>query len=219
MSRATTDPGLAEHQADALIDEIERKVDASCTAILAQAEREAEALRLRSRDKARRQLQRALDEMRATARRRSAQALAEQETARSRRAAARAALWLTRAWPALDEAIERRWSDRDARAQWVAAQITKAGARLGGRHWTVRHPATWSSAEVDALRSALANSAAAGSTLQGDAALAIGLLIEANGARLDSRPAALLADRAAVQAQLLAAIVTGRGASASASGP
>jgi vacuolar-type H+-ATPase subunit E/Vma4 len=219
MSRAPADPVRAEHQADALIAEIGRKVDASCAAIRAEAEREAEALRQRSREKARRQLQRALDEMRATARRRSAQAQAEQETARSRRAAARAALWLSQAWPALGEAIERRWSDRGARAQWIAAQIAQAGARLGGRHWTVRHPAAWSAAEVDALRSALAGSAAAGSTLHGDAALAIGLVIDADGARLDSRPAALLADRAAVQARLLAAIVTGRGASAGESGP
>jgi hypothetical protein len=219
MTRAPMIPGRAEHQADALIEEIERKVDGGCAAIRAEALRDAEALRLRSREKARRQLQRALDEMRATTRRRTTQALAEQETARSQRAAARAALWLTQAWPALGEAIERRWSDRHARAQWIAAQIAQAGARLGGRHWTVRHPAAWSEAEVDALRSALAGSAAAGSTLYGDATHAIGLVIEADGARLDSRPAALLADRAAVHARLLAAIVTGRGASAGESGP
>ncbi len=214
MSRAPADPLRAEHQADALIEEIERKVDASCAAIRADAARDAEALRQRSREKARRQLQRAVAEMRATARRRTLQALAEQETARSRRAAAQAALWLTQAEPALGEAIERRWSDREARAQWIAAQIAQAGARLGGRHWTVRHPAAWRDAEVDALRSALAGSATAGSTLQADASLSVGLVIEADGVRLDSRPAALLADRAAVQARLLAAIAAGRGGSA-----
>lgn len=212
MSHAPTAAGRAEQQADALIEAIERKVDASCAAIRAEAEREAEALRLRSREKARRQLQRALDEMRATARRRSAQAQAELETARSRRAAAQATLWLTQAWPALGAAIERRWSDRGTRAQWIAAQLAQAGARLGGRHWTVRHPAAWSGAEVDALRAALAGAAATGSTLRADAALSVGLVIDADGARLDSRPAALLADRAAVQARLLAAIVTGRSA-------
>lgn len=214
MRRAPADPVRAEQQADALIEEIARKVDASCAAIRAEAEREAEALRQRSREKARRQLQRAVDEMRATARRRSAQAQAELETARSRRAAAQATRWLTQAWPALGEAIERRWSDRGTRAQWIATQTAQAGARLAGRQWTVRHPAAWSAAEVDALRSALAGSAATGSTLQGDAALTVGLVIEADGARLDSRPAALLADRAAVQARLLAAIVAGRGAGA-----
>ncbi len=196
----------AQAQADVLLNDISGKVDATCAAILADAHREGEAARLRAREKARRQLQRAVAEMRATGQRRHAQLSAEQETQRGRRRAELALQVLDDTWPALAEAIARRWGNTTHRQAWITAQVDLATRRFGSRPWIIRHPATWPADDVQALRAALARRGVTAAELKPDGAPAVGLVIEVDGARLDSSPAALLADRPAVQALLLAAI-------------
>jgi hypothetical protein len=197
----------AELQAAALIEEIGRKVAQSRAEILAAAAREAAQIRQRARAKARRQLRRAIDEMRASERQRVAQVQAELATRSSRRASAQSLAALAQAWPLLGEAIRRRWDDPSSRAQWLQAQLGQARARLRPGPWHVAHPAAWGEADITALRAALARHGISEASLQADPALAGGLVIEAAGARLDSTPQALLADRAAVEAALLAAIM------------
>jgi hypothetical protein len=84
------------------------------------------------------------------------------------------------------------------------AQLERASVRFGPATWRIRHPAAWQDAEVTALRQALARQGVADATLHADTTLATGLIVEAAGARLDSSPQALLADRPAVEASLLA---------------
>jgi len=194
-----------ERQADALIEEIARKAGEARARIAADSAREADEIRARARTKARRQLRRAVQEMRASAQGALAQVRAEIETARSRSVSEQALRSLALAWPQLAAAIARRWDDGAARAQWIAAQLETARARLPAPPWTVRHPADWGEADVAALRAALALRGADGATLHADAALGAGLVVESAGARLDSTPSALLADRSAVEATLLAA--------------
>jgi hypothetical protein len=197
----------AELQAAALIEEIGRKVAQSRGEILAAAAREAAQIRQRARAKARRQLRRAIDEMRASERQRVAQVQAELATRSSRRVSAQSLAALAQAWPLLVEAIRRRWDDPPSRAQWLQAQLGQARARLHPGPWRVAHPAAWGEADITALRATLARHGVTEASLQADPALASGLVIEAAGARLDSTPQALLADRAAVEAALLAAIM------------
>jgi hypothetical protein len=205
----------ADLQAAAMIEEIGRKVAQSRGEILAAAAREAAEIRQRARAKARRQLRRAIDEMRASERQRVAQVQAELATQRSRRASEQSLAALAQAWPLLGEAIRRRWADAPSRAQWLQAQLGQARARLHPGPWRVAHPAAWGEADITALRAALARHGIGETSLQADPAVAEGLVIEAAGARLDSMPQALLADRAAVEAALLAAImqVVSQGAS------
>ena len=77
---------------------------------------------------------------------------------------------------------------RDTRAQWLAAQIALARARLPATDWVLSHPAQWNDAEVAALRELLRAEGVAAATLCPDAALRVGLVIEADGVRLDSTP-------------------------------
>ncbi len=99
--------------------------------------------------------------------------------------------------------------DDAARATWIDALLRLAVQRLGRRAaWTLRHPPGL----ADALRAVLAQHDVANATLVEDATLDAGLVIEADGARLDGTPAALLADRPAVEAELLAQLVIAEGA-------
>jgi len=196
----------ADLQADALVAEIARQVDAARVELVAAAAREVQEIRQRARAKARRQMRRAIEEMRATGRQRLTQAMAELETERGRRRAAHSQQVLALAWPLLVDAIGERWADEASRVRWIDAQIDSARRRFGDRPWTVVHPADWQDADVAALRETLTRSGVDKAVLRGDPALTAGLVIEIAGARLDSSPPALLADRSAVEAVLLAEI-------------
>lgn len=200
----------AELQAEALVEQIQRQVAARRRELLDAAELEASAARQRARDKARRQLHRAIADLRETERQRVQQLRAELESATRRRAAANALDMLSSAWPRLGQAIERRWDDPVIRAPWVHAQLAQACARLPQRGWVLRHPAGWGNAELSALRDALHVRGVAGATLLADAELRVGLVIAVDGVRLDSTPQALLADRARIEAALLARLAPGQ---------
>ena len=190
----------AQLQADVLVQDIQGKADAQQLELLAAAGREADDIRRRARIKARRQLRRAIDEMRAMERQRLQQLRAELETRNRQQASRQATEALAVAWPRLATALERRWRDPAARRRWIDAQLAIAHARLPAQGWRITHPADLAAEDV-ALLSALGNA-----VLQPDASLTAGLVIEVGGARLDSRPEALLADRAQVESALLAAI-------------
>lgn len=193
----------AHLQADALIEEMAQKVAQVRDELQGVAEQEARQIRQRARTKARQRLRRAIAEMRAAQAQRTQQLHAELETASRQQASVRAQQTLDAAWPRLAEAIEARWSDPVARAHWLAAQLALARSRLPGQAWTVRHPGAWGAAELATLRDAMVGQGERAATLQSDTRLTTGLVIEVGGARLDSTPAALLADRPQVEAVLL----------------
>ena len=208
MKAAT--PSRARLQADALVQEIRQKVTEQQRKLLDDAALEAEQIRRRARVKARRQLRRAIQEMRATDAQQTLQVRAELETATRRQASVRALQALAAAWPRLGRAIEQRWGDKAARSRWLAAQIAMARSRLPATGWVLSHPAAWSDAERSALTDLLRTEGVADATLRADPNLRIGLVIEAGGVRLDSRPRALLADRARVESALLARLDPGK---------
>jgi hypothetical protein len=210
VSDARTGASPVELQADALVDDIERKVAQTCRELREAAGREADAVRQRARLRARRQMRRAIQDMRAVADQRLQQARAELETEARQLARTRATAALSAAWPQLAAAIEQRWREPAARAAWIDAQIGLARTRLGPKDWTVRHPGARSEGENGALQvelqAALHARGIVGAVLQPDAGSSAGLIIEVGRARLDSTARALLADRSAVEAALLAAL-------------
>lgn len=201
-------PAAPAAPADALVEEIRRQAAAQRQAILEAAEREAAEIQARARDKARRQLRRALEELRAAGRQRVRALRAELETEARRRASGHALDSLAAAWPMLEAALARRWQDPKARRRWLEAQLALARARLPAASWLLRHPAEWGEPDRDALDALLAARGVSSAGLRADPGLAIGLVVEADGARLDSAPQALLADRATIEAELLAAVRT-----------
>jgi vacuolar-type H+-ATPase subunit E/Vma4 len=202
-THVSPDPQL---QADTLIAEIQKKAVQSANDATDAAAREAQAILQSARDKARRQLQRARADLRQMRLRRLAQVKAELETTSRRRASARTHQLLARAWPLLETALERRWRATQGRERWIAALLDEAVARLAAGAWVVRHPADLDPAARSHLRAALDQRGGALATLVADAALRAGLIVEIAGVRLDATPRALLADRYAVEAALLALI-------------
>lgn len=196
----------AQLQADALVEEIRLKVAAQRRELLDAAGHECDEIRDRAKVKARRQLRRAIEELRALERQRRQQVRAELETAARHRASTRALEALSAAWPRLSDALARRWSDADARSRWLDAQLALAQSRLPAGVWVLRHPAHWGADEAAALRALLAARGIADARVQPDSEVDVGLVIEADGARLDSTSRALLADRGFVEAALLAAL-------------
>lgn len=195
----------AARQAEMLLEEIARQLARSTADIEAAAATEVEQIRQRAREKARQRVRHALDERRAIERQRLHQVRAELDTERRRRLATDARRALDAAWPRMGEALQRRWADAASRASWIDALLATAVRRLGTRAWTLRHPPA--AGLDDTLRAALSRHGVAGATLVADATLTAGLVIEADGARLDGTPAALLADRPSVEADLLAHMV------------
>jgi hypothetical protein len=195
----------ADMQAQALIAEIERQAAVQRQQLLDIAAREGDDIRQRARIKARRQMHRAVDELRITERQRTQQVRAELETAARAQASMRQRELLAAAWPRLVDAIERRWHEPVARAQWIDEQIALAHSRLPALGWVLRHPASCDDGQIAALRERLRAHGLNDVTLQAEAGQRAGLVIVADGARLDSTPPALLADRARAEAALLAA--------------
>jgi F0F1-type ATP synthase membrane subunit b/b' len=193
-------------QADALIAEIRHKVALAAQALLDDATREADGIRQAARDKARRQLLRARGELRQAREQHLARATAELDAATRRRDAASARAILAIAWPLLEAALDLRWIDAAARERWIDAALDEASRRLRHGAWVVRVPADLDAAGCEALQRALAQRGATSTTVQPDAALHAGLIVESAGATLDATPRALLADRAEVEAMLLGAI-------------
>lgn len=201
-------PDPTASPAEALLDEIARQLARSTADVEAATAAEVAQIRQRAREKARQRLRRTLAELRAVERQQLHRVRAELDTERRHRSAREARQALDAAWPRLGDALRRRWADDAARATWVDALLRLAVQRLGTHVvWTLRHPP----ALADTLRAALVRHGVGDATLVEDATLDAGLVIEADGARLDGTPAALLADRPTVEAELLAQLVIAEG--------
>lgn len=123
-----------------------------------------------------------------------------------------------RALAALPAALARRWSTPATRHPWCVAAADLAARRLVAKEWSVVAGADLHASEREAIT---ARAAAAGARVSfgdartdlGAAALpvstAAGLRIAAGGVTIDATPDGLLADRAAVESLVLAALAAG----------
>lgn len=196
--------GAPARPAEALLAEIQRQAAAQQQALLDDARAEAAVITERARDKALRQLRRTQAELRATRDERQRQLAAELDTLARRQAAARSRVALDAAWPLLAPALARRWADAAARRAWVEALVAQAAARLPPQGWQLRHPPDWSADDARGLQTLLQHHGVDAVEARADERIDAGLVIESDGVRLDGTPAALLADRARVEADLLA---------------
>jgi vacuolar-type H+-ATPase subunit H len=196
---------IPEAQSQALLHEIERQAKDETGALLAAAEREARALVAEAYARARRRTREAIVELRREGARRLARARAQAETEARRVAQEHATEAIRCARPLLVDALTARWRDPAPRRAWIAAAAHAARTRLRGEAWTVEHPADWSAADEQQVRTAFATDGDV--TSAADAALAAGLRIRANDATLDATIDGLLADAPAVAAQFLAELM------------
>jgi hypothetical protein len=104
----------------------------------------------------------------------------------------------------LDAALANRWQDAAARHQWVERVVRNARARLPRERWEISHPPGWPESEQRELAARLAPELGAAPVFRAEIGIRAGLCVRAGTARLDGTLDGLLADRAAIEALMLA---------------
>ena len=192
-----------DQQAQALIALVEQDRAARCAAILDEARQRAEALLRQARGEARARMRHAFEEERKRFREQVTAAQARLQTRRRLEHQQVAAVLLQIAWQKLPSALQRRWSDPQARQAWVDRVVASARAVLPAGAWRVVHGPGWPPQEREAVAAALADAPGATVRFEADAATGAGLVVFANGNSVDGSLAGLLSDREANEAMLL----------------
>ena len=193
-----------EERERALLKLVEDWREQECRRILAEAEARAAEVRSRAFARERKALHERVIAERSRARALIQAARAERATRERRRSEHGDALVIAAAWPRLRERLQACWQQAGTRADWVAAALEQALARLPRRDWLVRHPPGWAEDERLRLVQQIERRAGHGAALEADADVVAGLVIAGSGAVLDMSLDGLLLDRARVDARLLA---------------
>jgi hypothetical protein len=194
----------------ALLDLVEAHRAERCKELLAGAEASARAIRKDAWREAKARLHAALTQERERATHEIALAQAQLHT-RQRQHRQRAANALLReAANRLPDELARCWRDPRARARWAEAILAHAAALLPDGDWEIRHPSDWPAAERERAVSALARPPRGAVRFTPDPEIPSGLRIHAGHNVVDGSAAGLLADRAAIEARLLARLEEAR---------
>lgn len=196
-----------EQRTQALLAVVEEFRSRRCAELLEPADAQAREIVRGALAEARRRVRTAIEEERA--RMASELGAAEARLATERRLATqrRAMQLLTQAWDRLRAALAARWRAPDVRARWVEAHLSRARKALPADAWTIRCAPDWPASERDA---ALHWLTAPGSSpglrdvrIEPDTAITAGFRVQAGHNVLDATLDGLLADRAAIEGQLL----------------
>jgi len=194
---------LLEAQTVALLRRLAREQDARAHRIADDAAAQGADIVRKARAEARARVHQAVVETRREQQRALVQRRAALETSARQRQQAALGDWLGRAWRALPDALQSRWSDPAARAQWCAAAMQAASRDLLQRETVqVEADARWL---ADVRRLVAAHCAAdLVVTFVAHDGLGAGLRIRGGPACVDATIAGLLAPRDRIAAELLA---------------
>jgi hypothetical protein len=195
---------VLEAQVDTLLALLEQHRAERCAQLLAQAQERRHAVlreayaeaRLRVREAIRSERRRGASRLEATR--------AQLETRARQQQHRTALLLLQQGWELLGQAVLQRWTAAPQRRAWAGALLQQALQVLPRCGWTIEHPPGWDVAECDELHGAIQAHCGNAPQLRGNDQLHAGLRIHAEGACLDGTLEGLLADREAIEAQLLA---------------
>jgi len=196
-------PGDSEQR---LMQLLKQQRDEECRRLRERAENEARDLIRNAYKRARRHLHQAAEAERSRARSRIATARAEFNTLRRRHRQQLGSVILKTAKERLPERLAECWSEADVRAAWIGAAVGHALERLPKGRWRVRHAFCFNAEDNNTLLKAM------GERMQEQPELIVvpemdaGLIIECGGVTLDASVSGLLADRALVEARLLALV-------------
>ena len=202
-ARLAGGPPTLEERTRALLDLVEADCARQCAQILGDANERAAARRAQARAEALARVREAFDEQRRLRDAQIAAAQARLATQRRLHAQQRSAALLQLAWQQLPGELQARWQQADTRTAWVAHVLASARRRLPRGAWRILHAADWPDAETAALAAALASENSAPALFEIDDRIAAGLKIAIDGNVIDGTRDGLLADRAALDAQLL----------------
>lgn len=196
--------GVVAAQLEALLDLVEDFRSRSCREIEEQARARAEETVARARQEARVRMHAAVEHERARAQETLASTRARLLTQRRHGRQALDKRLAAQAWTELRPALARRWRNADQRRAWVEALVRRADELLPGSTWRVEHPPGWDAEEMSRLDSRESASGCGRSlTFVADPEIEAGLRIRVDGTCLDGTTQGLLADRPAVEAELL----------------
>lgn len=192
-----------EQRTQALLAVVEEFRRRRCAELLEPADAQAREIVRNALAQARQRVRTAIAEERS----RTAAELgaAEARLATERRLAAQrhAMRLLAQAWDRLRAALLARWRAADSRARWVEAHLARAVQTLPAGAWTIRCAPDWPPLERDAALHRLAAQGVRDVRIEADAAIAAGFRVQAGHNVLDATLDGLLADRAAIEGQLL----------------
>jgi hypothetical protein len=195
---------VLDAQVETLLELVERHRSERCTQLLAQAQERRHTLLAQTYGEARTRMHEAI----VTERRRGNEKLdatrAQLETRARQQQHRTALLLLQQGWELLGQSVQQRWKTAAQRRLWVCNLLHQALQRLPRCAWVIEHPPGWDSAECSEQLEAIRGHCGVQPQLHTDDQLHAGLRVCADGACLDGTLEGLLADRDAIEAQLLA---------------
>jgi restriction endonuclease len=184
-----------------LLEVVERYRAEKCEALLEQAQQQARQLVRESYAEARSRARRGIAQVRQQSRDRIAAAEAHHQTRIRQQRQAENSKLLAGLWQPLQEELQLRWQQPEARHEWVEAVVAKALASLRASAWQVEHPPQWPQPERDTLRRELQETEL---SFVPCSDVRAGLRICAGGACVDGSVQGLLRDRTRIESLLLA---------------
>lgn len=197
---------IADAQARALIEAIQAHRETECARLLADAWQEAGRIIREARSHARKRFHEAAQDFRREGARRIEQARAARDTELRQQQQKDLAQIVERACPRLSDALNERWRNPQARAQWIGAALTMAQARLRPGAWRIVCPEGGGEELRSELLSRIDDAGLRDVSLEASGEIAAGIQIHADGAVIDATPQALLRQGSRVQAALIAEI-------------
>lgn len=196
---------IIEAQVGELLELVENHRQDSCRHVLEQAQAQAATIVRQAHHDARARMHTAIEQERARAREKIASTRAHLQTRRRQRHQQADMLLLERGWEKLHEALMKRWQNVDQRHLWVQALVHQGWTLLPAKAWRIEHPPGWQPDEMLDLGSESSVHTQGQTPAFVEARdITVGLRIRVDKACLDGTLDGLLANRAAIEAHLLA---------------
>jgi len=201
------DKTVLQAQLDELLKLVENFRESSSKKIDEQARARADEIIAQARKDARAHMRAAIAQERARARDKITSTRARLLTQRRQRQQRIDRSLVAQGWVALGEALADRWRDAEQRRAWIAALVRQANSLLPASDWRVEHAPGWNPEEMLSIdRESSSSARAQAPTFVEDATIEAGVRIRVDGTCLDGTIGGLLANRAAVEAELLAEV-------------
>ena len=195
-----------QNQEKRLLDLIRLEQEKACREATKQADDQVRQILGEAWRSARERLHEAVERERARAQRQLRLAEAELETRQRLSEQQREALLLDQAWQALEQQLRELWANHDGRRRWIQQAVRVGLQRLPANHWRITHPRLWNAEDQATLSAAVVNGLEQAPELLEDERIKAGIMLRSSGALLDMTLEGLIADRGAIEAELLARI-------------
>jgi len=195
-----------QNQEKRLLELIRLKQEKACRETIRQADGQVQRILDEAWKAGRKRLHEAVERERDRAKGQLRHAEAELETRQRLHEQQRVIMLLKLAWQTLEQQLREQWVSRDGRRRWIQRAVQIGLQHLPANHWHITHPPVWSAEDQVILSQAAAKGLQQAPELLADERIEAGLILRSGGALLDMTLEGLIADRSAIEGQLLAKI-------------